>query len=259
MRIDVNAAIGSYPFRDVGPWSAAHLLAEMVSAGVSEAWVSHLTAAFWRDPTAGNAELFELARTTSQFRPVPAVHPGLPGWEVQLDAALANGAPCVRCDPDWYGLAPDGEEMASLIGACGVRGMPLQLTVRFEDGRQRHPRDTAPELQPSAVRALVRGHPAARLLITGADREFVEQVHFGSTPAEASRLLWDISWIWGPPEDHLELLLQTVGSDRFAFGSALPLRLAENAVAKLDLLELSAEERNAINRDNAAGFAARRG
>jgi len=258
MRIDVNTAVGSYPYRDVGPWDATQLLAEMVHAGVSEAWVSHLTAVFWRDPAAGNPHLFDLARSTSQLRPVPAVHPGLPGWEQHLDAALANGAPCVRCDPTWYGMAPAGEEMASLTRACGTRGLPLQLAVRFEDGRQRHPLDTAPELPPWAVRSLIRSHPAVRLLVTGADREFIEQVHFGSTPAEASRLLWDISWIWGAPEDHLELLLQTIGSVRFAFGSALPLRLAENAVAKLDLLELSAAERNDINRDNAARFAARR-
>ncbi len=259
MRIDVNIAVGSYPFRDVGPWDTTRLLAEMVHAGVSEAWVSHLAAVFWRDPMAGNGHLFELSRTTPQLRPVPAVHPGLPAWEAQLDAAMANAAPCVRCDPTWYGLAPAGEEMSSLVGACGLRGVPLLLGVRFEDGRQRHPLDAAPELPPSAVRALIRAHPAARLLITGADREFVEQVHFGSTPAEASRLLWDISWIWGAPEDHLELLLQTVGSARFAFGSGLPLRLAENAVAKLDLLELSAEDRDAINRENAARFASRRG
>src|SRR2546427_7246134 len=32
-------------------------------------------------------------------------------------------------------------------------------------------------------------------------------------------LWWDISWIWGPPEDHLETLLATVGVDRFVFGT----------------------------------------
>jgi hypothetical protein len=101
---------------------------------------------------------------------------------------------------------------------------------------------------------LVRSDPTIRLLITHADRETVEQVHFGSTPEEAARLLWDICWIWGPPEDHLGLLIDTVGVARFTFGTGMPLRLPENAVAKLDLLNLDRESRQRIATDNLRAF-----
>jgi len=104
------------------------------------------------------------------------------------------------------------------------------------------------------VRALVRSHPRVRLLVTHADRDFIEQVHFGSTPAEAGRILWDISWIWGPPEDHLALLLQTVGIERFTFGTGMPLRLPETSVAKLDLLDLAPKDRAKIESQNLKGF-----
>src|SRR5437762_2375759 len=77
-----------------------------------------------------------------------------------------------------------------------------------------------------------------------------EQVLFGSTPAEARRIWWDISWIWGPPEDHLALLLDTIGAERFVFGTGQPLRLPEASVAKLDLLELAPERRAAIESRN---------
>ena len=87
--------------------------------------------------------------------------------------------------------------------------------------------------------------------MTHADRPFVEEVHFGSTPAEAARIWWDICWIWGPPEDHLQTLLGTVGAARFVLGTGQPLRLPENAGAKLDLLELSAADRAAIESANA--------
>ena len=93
-----------------------------------------------------------------------------------------------------------------------------------------------------------------RLVVTHADRELIEQVHFGSTPEESSRILWDISWIWGPPEDHLELLLQTVGPDRFTFGTGMPLRLPETSIAKLDLLNLDADARSAITAGNLTAF-----
>ena len=76
-------------------------------------------------------------------------------------------------------------------------------------------------------------------------------MHFGSTTEEASRIWWDICWIWGPPEDHLETLLGTVGRDRFVFGTGQPLRIPENAGAKLDLLDLTPEDRAAIESANA--------
>jgi predicted TIM-barrel fold metal-dependent hydrolase len=182
------------------------------------------------------------------------VHPGLPDWEVTLDAAVARGVPAVRCDPTFYGLAPAGAEMLELVAACGERAVPLMMAVRLEDGRQRHPNDRVTDLPPSAVRQMIRSHPSARLIITHADRDFVEQVHFGSTPDEARRLLWDICWMWGPPEDHLELLLETIGAERFAFGTGLPLRLPETSIAKIDLLNLDASTREMVMAGNVAGF-----
>jgi predicted TIM-barrel fold metal-dependent hydrolase len=159
--------------------------------------------------------------------------------------------PAVRCDPTYYGLDPTGTEMRGLVQACGSEGLPLMMAVRLEDARQRHPNDRAGELPPWAVRTLVRIDPRVRLVITHADRPFIEEVHFGSTPEESSRILWDICWIWGPPEDHLETLFRTVGVDRFVFGTGQPLRLPENSVAKLDLLDLTPEQRSAIESDNA--------
>jgi hypothetical protein len=124
------------------------------------------------------------------------------------------------------------------------------LAVRLEDNRQRHPNDVVPELPAAAVRVLIRSDADLRLLVTHADRGFVEEVQFGSTPEEARRIWWDICWIWGPPEDHLATLLETVGAERFVFGTGQPLRLPETSVAKLDLLDLPADRRAAIEATN---------
>lgn len=250
MRVDVNAFLGEYPFRRVSGGTSEALLLGMNRNGIDEAWLSHLSAVFWRDPTEGNAAVYEAAARQPRFRPVPAVHPELPNWKAVLGDAVARGAPCIRCDPTFYGLRPAGGEMRALVAACGEVGMPVLLSVRLEDGRQRHPNDAAPELPPWALRALVRTDPKVRFLVTHADREFIEQVHFGSTTAEAERILWDICWIWGPPEDHLALLLRTVGVERFTFGTGMPLRLPETSVAKLDLLDLSLEDRGAVEEGN---------
>ena len=257
MRIDVNSFVGAYPFRRVPGTSPDALLKAMDRVGVDRAWISHLPSVFWRDPAAGNAWLYETAQRFERLRPVPAVHPGLPGWEQLVPESRAGGAPAVRCDPTFYGLDPTGAEVRALAARCGDERVPLLMAVRLEDARQRHPNDRAGELPPSAVRTLARTHPALRLILTHADRGFVEEVHFGSTPEEASRIWWDISWLWGPPEDHLRILIQTMGVERFVFGTGQPLRLPETSVAKLDLLDLTAEERAAVESANVASITPR--
>jgi hypothetical protein len=254
--IDVNTFLGPYPFRDLGEWNTNILLQEMERLGITESWISWLPAVFWRDPAAGNAHLYLASREERRLRPVPAVHPGIPGWQQVVNDAVALHAPCLRCDPMYHGLSVDGAEMTSLVVHAAERGLPLMMAVRLEDIRQRHPNDITAELSPAMVRALIRSHPRARLIITHADREFIEQVHFGATRDEASRILWDISWIWGPPEDHLEILLETVGIARFTFGTGTPLRLPEASVAKLDLLRLGADDQLRIEAGNLREFLA---
>lgn len=251
-RIDVNAFVGAYPWRKVPGTSPDALTKALDRVAIDTAWVTHLPGLFWRDPTEGNAWLYEVARKEprGRFKPVPTVHPGLAQWTDVLSDAANAGAPVVRCDPHYLGLEPAGGEMCALAAACGAARLPLLLAVRLEDGRQRHPNDQTRELPAAAVRALIRSDAHLRLLVTHADRGFIEEVHFGSTPDEARRMWWDICWIWGPPEDHLELLIETIGADRFVFGTGQPLRLPENSIAKLDLLDLSPEQRAAIESGN---------
>jgi len=250
MRVDVNAFLGAYPYRKVPGTSPDALLQAMDRVAIDEAWISHLPSLFWRAPGDGNAWLFETAARQRRFKPVPAVHPGLGDWEETLGEAADRGAPAVRCDPAYYGLDPAGPEMRVLVAACGAARLPLMMAVRLEDSRQRHPTDRAAELPAAALRTLIRSDEDVRLVITHADRPFIEEVHFGSTPEEAARIWWDISWIWGPPEDHLATVLETIGVERFVFGTGQPLRLPETSVAKLDLLELAAEQRAAIESEN---------
>jgi len=255
MRIDVNSFLGAYPYRKVPGTSPEAVLAVMDRVGIDEAWVTHLPGLFWRAPADGNAWLYETTRSHPRLKPVATVHPGLAGWEDTLSEAATRGAPAVRCDPTFLGLDPVGPEMRVLAAACGTSGVPLMMAVRLEDGRQRHPNDGAPELSPADVRALIRSDADLRLVVTHTDRGFIEEVHFGSTPDESARIWWDICWIWGPPEDHLATLLKTVGVQRFVFGTGAPLRLAENSIAKLDLLDaLSAEQRAAIESHNATAI-----
>lgn len=235
--IDVNALIGPYPFRYV-PHPDPDVLARVLEReGLDGAWVGHLPSAFYRDPSAGNAQLLTaLAPHASRLRPVPTVRPDWPEWERVLTVARDAGAPAVRAYPPQWQLGPSDPRMAELAIACGEARLAVVLTVRFEDLRQRHSLDTAGDLQPAAVRSLARAGDRVRLIVTAAGREFIEEVHWGLTPQEQRRVFWDFSWVWGPPEDHLATLLRTIGGERFVYGTQWPLRLTQNPRANLDLL-----------------------
>jgi predicted TIM-barrel fold metal-dependent hydrolase len=236
--VDHNALVGPYPFRRLPDPTPERLVADLERHGIARAWVGHVPSIYYRDVAAGNDELLRwLAPHRARLRPVPAVNPTYPGWEREMERARAEGCPAVRTYPSHYGFDAAGPEMRALAAWCADLDLQLILTVRIEDGRQRHRLDVAADLLGADVRAAVRAHRGVRLLVTNADRGLVEEVHFGSTPEEAERLHWDIAWLWGPPEDQLATLYHAVGRHRFVFGTHFPFRLPEAALAKLALAE----------------------
>ena len=237
-RVDHNALVGPYPFRRLPDPTPERLVADLERLGIAQAWVGHVPSIFYRDVAAGNDELLRwLEPHRARLVPVPAVNPAYPGWERELARARAEGCPAVRTYPAHYGFGAAGAEMRALAARCADLDLQLILTVRLEDGRQRHRLDVAADLIGADVRAALRAHAGLRLLVTNADRGLIEEAHFGSTPEEAARLCWDIAWLWGPPDDQLAALFRTVGRDRFVFGTHFPFRLPEAALAKLALAE----------------------
>jgi len=235
--IDVNALIGPYPFRFLPHPDPDVLVRVLDREQLDAAWVGHLPSAFYRDPGAGNAQLYTaLATYSDRLKPVPTIRPDWPDWQRAVTIARDAGAPAVRVYPSHWQLGPGDARLSELAIACGESRIAVILTVRFEDLRQRSPLDTAGDLQAAAVRALARAGDRVRLIVTAAGREFIEEVHWGLTPDEQRRVYWDFSWVWGPPEDHLARLFRTLGSERFVYGTQWPLRLTQNPRANLDLL-----------------------
>jgi hypothetical protein len=190
---------------------------------------------------AANAELFRLtAPHPDVLLPVPAINPAWPNWRSELDAIAARGAVAIRAYPPQWGLPAGGEQegnaLCDLTRACSVHRIAIILTTRFEDARQRHWMDSAAELSAASVRAMARSDAGARIVVNCAGRSLIEEIHWSLTPDERERVFYDISWIWGPPQDDLAHLFRTVGSRRFLFGSMWPLRLVQAPAANLELL-----------------------
>lgn len=249
--IDVSAFLGEYAFRWIVESDPDRLVSEMDRVGIDVAWTSYLPALLLRDPHSSWTKLLALVRDhPNRLLPVPTVHPGMPGWEDDIERAREDGCPALRVYPNYLGLSAAGSEMLELVSLAGESDLPVILTVRVEDARQRHPLDRAPDLSAADLRSLARSSERARLIVTGASRSTVEEVHFGLTRAESERVLWDFSWIWGPPESDLDSVLQSVGLERFVLASSFPLRIVDLAFSKLDLLHLEDDDRQRILGDN---------
>jgi hypothetical protein len=234
--IDVHTYVGEYPFRHVPHPDAAVLARVLEREQVEQGWVGHLPSAFHRDPAPGNEVLGALLESHERLVAIPTVRPDWPKWERELQRAHDAAAPAVRAYPPQWGLGPHDAAMRALALASAEAGLPLLLTARFEDLRQRHWMDSAGDLPGATIRALARAGERVQLLIVAAGRALIEEVHWGLTPEERERVWWDISWIWGPPEDELAHLFRTIGAERFVYGSGWPLRLTQTPRASLDLL-----------------------
>jgi hypothetical protein len=235
--VDVNAFVGDYPFRAIPHPDPDALVRVMDREAIATAWVASLSGVWQRDPMPSNQELVRrLAPHAPRLRPVPIVRPDWPGWRETLAWCRDQNAPAIRAYPVHWGLAAGDPRLTQLAAECAGQAMALVLTVRFEDLRQRHDLDVAHDLPAATVRELARADTGARIIVTSGSRDMVEEVHWGLTPNEQSLIWWDISWIWGPPEDHLAHLFRTIGSDRFVYGTAWPLRLAQTPRANLALL-----------------------
>jgi hypothetical protein len=235
--IDINAYIGPYPFRHLPHPEPGVLVGVLERERLEGAWVAHLPSAWYRDPTPGNEALFEaLSSHAGRLRAAPCIRPDWPDWERSLAQVIDRGARAIRAYPPQWGMGADDASMRSLCSACGEAGVALVLTARFEDLRQRHWMDQAGDLSAAAVRAVARGNSRTRIIVCSAGRGTIEEVHWGLTPAERGHVFYDISWIWGPPEDELATLFRTMGPQRFLYGTAWPLRLAQTPRANLALL-----------------------
>ncbi len=234
---DVAALIGQYPFRLLPHPDPDVLVRVLDREGLKSAWVGHLPSVFLKDPSHGNAELYRLLEPfRDRLSPVPAIRPDWPAWERQLRLARDEGAVAIRAWPRHWGMGAGHSALGELASACASHALSMVLTVRLEDSRQRHPLDVAGDIDASTIRSVARSGSGGRIVVIGAGRSLIEEVHWGLTEPERRLIWYDTSWIWGPPEDDFAHLLRTIGPERFLYGTGWPMRLVQVTRANMALL-----------------------
>ncbi len=254
MIFDINASVGHYPFRALRARGAGEVVALMDRAGIDRALVPSLHALFYRDTHRGNEELWEEVQPwRDRLVPVATVNPKYVGWERDLEEAVGPwGARAVALAPEYHGYALGDEAGKAALARIEAAGIPLLLTQRFEDRRQRHAWDRAEDLSAGAVTAAARAYPKLRFILSnwaGLD---------GVRLAEAGlrgRVLLDFARLQVVFREDVPRLIDALGVEALAFGSHLPFDYPGGSLVKLANLDfLPPADRARVAGGNALRF-----
>lgn len=259
MIIDVNATVGHYPFRQLRCPTAGQMIELMDRHGIDRAVVSSLHAVFYRDGQRGNEELFADARRHSRrLIPIATVNPKYSGWERDVTQAVREWkSRAVALAPEHHGYTLADDSGRAVLARMAELGVPVALTQRLEDRRQRHAWDRAEDLTFDALLAAARAHPTLKFLLVnwlGLD---------GARMAAAGlkgRCLIDFARMQVIYRKEVPRLIETLGVEAIAFGSHMPFDYVGSALVKLANVQLvRPADYEAIAWRNAARFLALQG
>ncbi|MEO6810509.1 MAG: hypothetical protein ABI353_15445 [Isosphaeraceae bacterium] len=254
MIIDVNTYLGHYPFRRLRFDGAGKMVELMDASGIDRAVVSSLHAVFYRDAHRGNEDLVEAIQPhASRFIPVATVNPKYVGWERDLEESVKRWKmKAVTLVPAHHDYRLTDAHGQAALKRIADYGLPVVLTQRFEDRRQRHHWDVADDLDQATLLEVARAHPRLKFLLSnwiGLD---------GAKLADAGlkgRCLIDFARLHVLWTKDVPRLIQTLGVETIAFGSHMPFDYVGPSLVKLANLEtLPGGDYQKIAWRNAAAF-----
>ena len=248
---DTTCFVGHWPYRLASAADADALRAYAERLGLRTLWVSHLASLFGFDTRTGNEAVLRACADDPLFRVFATLDPREPGWRGELDEATAAGARGVRVAPGFHRY--DVDLLVPVLDDCTKRGLPVQVIVRLDDGRVRHPLSPAVDVEVHRLADLVRTHPSAPLLLSGLKHpEWTElHRHLGDrTPASVRLDLWHVN---GPTH-----VADGFGDDpeRWVFGSGFPVQTPEATALQLAASSLTPDALRAITSGNARALLA---
>ena len=243
--IDTTCHLGQWPFRREASASVGDLRAYAVRHGLSEVWVSHLASLFGFGTRAGNEQALRSC-ADDPFRVFVVLDPTATTWERELRWAVASGAAGVRIAPGFHRYrSPAATEVAI---ACAELDLPLQVLVRLDDGRVRHPLLAVEDPRPEELAELLRAATDTRMLVSGLRIEEWEQTRRHLDDIDLPRVHLDL-WHVNGPLNIVDVLAKE--EDRWVFGSGYPVQTPEATMLQLAASALETSELAALTSGNA--------
>ncbi len=246
---DVNAKIGHWPYRPVG--GLDDLLRSMDQFGIERAAVSSLNSVHYYNPQDGNDELRSIAQDHGdRLIPLAVLRPNLAGWLDDLKRCLDDfGMAGLVLYPNYHRFSLDDAEnpdLLALVECCAARKVPVLVQIGLEDPRRQYRRLIVEDTPAESVGVFAGRHPTLKVVALGIKYGQVEHIH-----SPWPKNLWFDTSNYERLGD-LEHAVEAFGVSRILFGTNAPLYQSRANVDKLQCADLTAEQREAIARGNAA-------
>ncbi|MGC1244446.1 MAG: amidohydrolase [Chryseosolibacter sp.] len=224
MLVDINAYIGHWPFLQLQYNHCRGLVDRMDRFGVDVSVVSNLNGIFYKNTQPANRELHDELKSSTKFRdrfiPFAVINPIYGGWRDDLETCVDKlGMKGVRLYPKYHDYTLDDPACIELVKRVRDRGLPVALSLRMVDNRQRSWMDIEKEWALKDVMPIVKEVPDAKFLILNVANSTSLSPEETSL-VQKSGVLMDTS---GRSLTNLADLLGRYGKDKFAFGTHAPI------------------------------------
>ena len=258
MLVDVNAYVGHWPFLQLQYNTCERMLERMDRFGVELSVISNLNGVFYKNTQSANAELYNELRSkkvfADRFIPFAVINPIYAGWQDDLETCIKRyGMRGVRLYPQYHDYTLDDPACIELVKTVRDRGLPIALSLRMVDNRQRSWMDITKEWALKDVMPIIRAVPDAGYLIVNVANS-VSLTPEDTALLQSANILMDTS---GRALTDLTGLMSTLGKNKFAFGTHAPVLDYLTGLLRIESMrdnEADAEMKELLRSGNARNF-----
>lgn len=224
MLVDINASVGHWPFIQLAYNTCQRLLERMNRFSVDASVITNLNGVFYKNTQSANEELYAEIKSSKlfmdRFIPFAVINPVYGAWKDDFDTCVKKfGMKGIRLFPTYHDYEITDPSCIELVKMARDHGLPVALSLRMVDNRQRSWIDIEKEWALKDIMPLVKAVPDAKYLIlnvansTSLDDEDAELL-------KRADLVMDTS---GRSLSNPGALLARFGKDKFAFGTHAPI------------------------------------
>jgi len=246
--IDINAYVGHWPFKQLKFNNCETLLQRMNQFGVDISVISNLNGIFYKNTQRANEELHNELKSNRRFRnrflPFAVINPIYAGWKDDLATCTEKfGMNGVRIYPKYHDYTLNDTQCIELVKVVRDKGLPIALSLRMVDSRQRSWMDIENEWELRDIIPLIKEVPDASFVILNVANS-LKLTDEELNDIRRANMVLDTS---GRSLTNLSEMLEKIGKEKFAFGTHSP--ILDYLTGLLRIESMRAEEADEYTKD----------